>query len=145
MIGNKFKVVLLIVGFLFISGELVAKRLPPKEVEPFEFQGVRIIAPHWGLQEGRDQNGGYIQVLDLKTNELLWDLQVYQVIYDPNVEKDVQDVFIESLAASGNSFVVVDEKGGHYFVDLEKKKVGKIYPGNGIYKFTKKPWWKFWE
>ena len=124
---------LLLSTFVILSlgvGHLYAKRGAPKDVTPVIFQGVRYSAPH-GLAKGTNQNGGYIEATDVKTGNVLWQLLVYQIKYDPKLETDVQDVFITSLKLVDGNLEVLNESGDKFIVDLAKRKVtsgaGRVY------------------
>jgi uncharacterized protein (TIGR03382 family) len=59
-----------------------------------------------------------VVAFDATTDEQLWSVRVYTTSYDPFLEHDAQDVFLTSLAVTGDVLSVVDEKGRHFFVDL---------------------------
>ncbi len=77
-------------------------------------------AIHWGKERGLGQNGGYIAARDAKTREERWILKVYDIEYDPVMEEDVQDVFIETMSRNpkGEVLDITDEKGRRYQVDV---------------------------
>jgi hypothetical protein len=102
-----------------------AKRSGPKDVPPVTVNGVKYSAPHWGKANGKSQNGGYIQASNPETGKALWDLRVYEIKYDPDLEGDVQDVFITSLKLVDGNLEVVNERGDTFVVDLAKHKVIK--------------------
>jgi hypothetical protein len=106
---------------LLMANSAEAKRLAPKEVEPVVYNGVKYIAPHWGYEYGWKQNGGYIQAWDIKTGKKLWEKRVYEIKYDPWLEKDVQDVFITSLSIEDGKLVVINEEGRKYKIAIPKK------------------------
>jgi hypothetical protein len=109
----------LIVAAAFAS-EAWAKRMPPKPVEPLVHNGVKYVAL---LDNGRE---GIIVAQDEKSGKKLWDLVVYTVKIDPNLEEDVQWVFITTLAVRDNTLVVTNEKKQQYSVDLKTKKIEKV-------------------
>ncbi|MGA2242724.1 MAG: hypothetical protein ABSH11_11935 [Verrucomicrobiota bacterium] len=128
------KVILLLVVALGLGvGHAYAKRAAPKEVPPVTFQGVKYSAPHWGLANGKTQNGGYIEATSLETGKLLWELRIYEVKYDPKLEGDVQDVFITSLKLVQGNLEILNEAGDKFVVDLAKRKV--IKGANHVYRF----------
>ena len=67
-----------------------------------------------------------------ETNKLLWKLRVYKVEYDPNLEGDVQDVFITSLKIVDGNLEILNEAGDKFIVDLTKHKV--IKGANRVYR-----------
>ncbi|MFZ2956103.1 MAG: hypothetical protein WA705_04330 [Candidatus Ozemobacteraceae bacterium] len=105
--------------------KLMAKRLGPKDVPPVTIKNLRFEAIHWGKDRGLAQNGGYIAARDKTGGEELWTLKIYDTTYDPELESDVQDVFIVSMSKSvfGNTLKITDERGRKYVVDTEARTV----------------------
>lgn len=114
------------------GGVVSAKREAPKEVLPITFHGVSYSAPHWRLDIGAKQNGGYIEATNLKTDKLLWKLKIYEIKYS-GAESDVQDVFITSLKIAEGNLEILNEKGDKFVVDLTKRKV--IKGANRVYRW----------
>lgn len=104
---------------------LSAKRLGPKDVAPVTLGNLRFEVIHWGRDRGYPQNGGYIAAFDTSTGDELWSLKIYDIQYDPELETDVQDIFIRSMAKSwfGNKLKIVDERGRKYVVDPMARSV----------------------
>lgn len=102
-----------------------AKRAGPDDVAPVRLGDTRYEVVHWGLARGLAHNGGYIRAVDAATGRELWVLEVYRVEYEPKRERDVQDVFIETLraGASGRTLEVIDEDGRHYEIDPAARSV----------------------
>jgi hypothetical protein len=102
-----------------------AKRAGPDEVAPVRLGDTIYEAIHWGRARGLAHDGGYVRALDAATGRELWVLEVYRVDYDPRRERDVQDVFIDSLraGASGRTLEVTDEAGRRYEIDLQARTV----------------------
>jgi hypothetical protein len=101
------------------------KRSPPKKVRPVVHKGIKYTAPHFVLSNGEAIAGGYIEAFDAKTNKELWRIKVYETKYNPQLERDVQDVFISSLAIKKNMLVVVNERHERYEIDLSSHMVTK--------------------
>ena len=100
------------------------KRVGPPDVEPVVQGTLRFEVVHWGRERGLAQNGGYIAAFDAASDRELWTLKIYDVAYDPDLEEDVQDVFIDSMIARGsNALEIVDERGQRYLVDTAARKV----------------------
>ena len=116
---------MLATSFAISPNEQRAKRSAPAEVKPVVYQGIRYTAPHWVNANGQRIAGGYVEAFDVKTNKKRWRLRVYEIRYDPQLEKDVQDVFITSLAIEKEMLVVVNQRGERYDVDLKSRKVTK--------------------
>ncbi|WP_245549391.1 MULTISPECIES: hypothetical protein [Methylomicrobium] len=55
----------------------------------------------------------------------LWVLKIYDVTYDPGMEKDVQDIFIKSMSKPffSKKLKIVDEKGRKFIVDITNRSV----------------------
>uniref|UniRef100_A0A7S4GHI0 Uncharacterized protein n=1 Tax=Eutreptiella gymnastica TaxID=73025 RepID=A0A7S4GHI0_9EUGL len=115
-----------------------AKRLAPSHVAPVHdpSRGVVYVVKHWSSQHadaGR-ANGGYIEAHKSKSDgERLWYLRVYETRYTPGLERDVQDVFIKSMAmdAEHDRLVVEDERGVVYWVHLSDRTVTRASPERG--------------
>ncbi len=105
------------------SGKRAFKRGGPAEVAPVSIGNVTYSVIHFGRAEGLDQNGGYLLANDKKTGEKLWTLKVYDTKINPELERDVQDVFITELKKHGQDLDVSDEKGNRYRVDVKKRSV----------------------
>jgi hypothetical protein len=102
------------------------KRVGPPRVPPVTLEGVKIKAVHWGRERGFGQNGGYIAALDPNTGKELWALKVYDIVYDPVLEEDVQDVFIRRMKAEGGALLVTDENDRRYRVDVKTRTVASL-------------------
>ena len=101
------------------------KRVGPPDVGPVTIGKLRFEAIHWGRERGFGQNGGYIAAYDAAGGAELWTLKVYDVTYDPDMEEDVQDIFIETMtkSASGDGLEITDERGRGYVVDPRTRSV----------------------
>ena len=75
-----------------ITGDAWAKRGPPQKVAPIVQDGVKYVAPNASGRVGK------VEARSEKTGEKLWDAAVYTVKIDPNLEEDVQWVFITRLS-----------------------------------------------
>ena len=117
--GKLSVVVCLLLAATFAS-EAWAKRAPPKSVTPVVLSGLKYVA---SLENGRE---GKIEARNEKTGKKLWDVVVYRVKIDPNLEEDVQWVFITGLVIQGNALLVTNEKNDQYKVDLKTKTVEKV-------------------
>ena len=108
-------------GITFSANPAIAKRAAPADVPPVVYDGARYEAPHFSNPCG--QNGGCVVAYDDATGAQLWALRVYCTQYDPNLETDVQDVFITSLAVENGQLNVTNEKGLHFAIDLHTQDV----------------------
>jgi hypothetical protein len=108
-------------GLTFSANLAIAARVAPTNVPPVTYEGVRYEAPHFSNPCG--QNGGCVVAYDDATGAQLWALRVYCTQYDSNLETDVQDVFITSLAVDNGRLNVTNEKGLHFALDLRTRDV----------------------
>ena len=113
---SRFLVIFFAVALLLTSLAF-AKRSAPAKIEPVVYQGVRYIAPN---DDGRR---AYIEAWDVQTNKKLWDLTIFVNRIDPNLEEDVQWVFIKALRFQDGTLIVTPEGGKTYRVDLKTKAV----------------------
>ena len=103
-----------------ITSEAWAKRAAPKPVAPVVHEGVKYLAPNVNGREGK------VEARSEKTGEKLWDAVIYTVKMDPNLEADVQWVFITRLAVRDGTLLVTNEKGEQYVLDLKTRTVDKL-------------------
>ena len=94
-----------------------SKRLPPVKVDPVTYERVRYVAPN---DDGRR---GYIEAWNVGTNKKLWELTIFTNAIDPNLEEDVQWVFIKALNIQDGGLMVTTERGKTYQVDLKTKEI----------------------
>src|SRR5262245_25362173 len=102
---------------LFLAQLSSAKRIAPVKVNPLVYEGVRYVAPN---DDGRR---GYIEAWNVGTNEKLWELTVFTNRIDPNLEEDVQWVFIKALNIKDGRLMVTSERGKTYLLDVNAKSV----------------------
>ena len=114
----------IILSILCIS-ESEAKRAVPSKVMPVQVGSIEYSAPH-----GKSQNQmGCIEARKVGSGELLWIRQVYVVKYDPDLEGDVQDVYIKSFKVKGNSLIIINERKSEYQLNLKTLQV-KVLGGS---------------
>src|SRR6267378_45325 len=94
-----------------------AKRLPSVKVDPVIYEGIRYVAPN---DDGRR---GYIEAWNVGTNKKLWELTLFTNRIDPNIEEDVQWVFIKVLNVQDGRPMVTSERGKTYQVDVNTKAI----------------------
>ena len=95
-----------------------AKRLAPRGVAPVTVDGIEYRAPV--------ERMGCVEAWDAKTGKMLWWRQIYIVVVDPKLEKDVQDVFIREMKAADGSLTITSERGGEYRLDLKTLEVRAV-------------------
>ena len=111
----------LLAGSALVPTLAQGKRSPPVDVPPVITEGVRYEVPHFNNPCG--QNGGCVVAYDDASSALLWSAKVYCTHYDAQVETDVQDVFITSLALDNGKLNVSNERGLHFTIDLRTQAV----------------------
>jgi hypothetical protein len=117
---KKLSILLCLSLTAMIASEAWAKRAAPKPVTPVVYKGVEYVASN------KDGRKGKIEARDEKTGKKLWDIVIYTTKIDPNLEEDVQWVFITGLSLHGNSLLVTNEKGDQYNLNLKTKTVEKV-------------------
>jgi len=63
---------------------------------------------------------GYVEARD-KNNNKVWEKELYKVEIDPNLETDVQWVFINKLEILDGMLIATNDKNEKYSVDLTKE------------------------
>ncbi len=104
-------------AFVLVLTPVVAKRAAPKPVAPVVANAVEYSAPH--------EQMGFVVATDTTKRKELWREQIYTVRIDPDLERDVQDVFITSLAIERGSLVVTNERQEIFDLDLATRKITK--------------------
>lgn len=102
---------------LLLSKLTSAKRLPPVKVDPVVHEGIRYVAPN---DDGRRS---YIEAWNAVTNKKLWELTLFTNRIDPNLEEDVQWVFIKALNILDGRLMLTSERGKTYQVDVNTKEI----------------------
>jgi len=77
---------------------------------------------------GLRQRTGYVSVIDTEKVELLFLIKIYDVVFDPDIEADVQDVFFTrmELDAAARRIVIENERGGRFALDLDSLEVSPL-------------------
>ena len=124
MIHVKRSKVMIRLAGLLLSTQLLpqlafAKRIAPEKVDPLIYEGIRYVAPN---DDGRR---GYIEAWDVGTNKKLWELTLFTNRIDPNLEEDVQWVFIKSLNIQDGRLIATSEREETYQVDLKTKEIAQ--------------------
>jgi hypothetical protein len=96
--------------FIFISTAL-PKRAAPKEVEDVIYLGIKYTAPLNKM--------AYVIAYDTEGNKKIWGKQIYNVIVDPSMEHDVQEIYITSLNMENDKLIITNEHKEKYRLDVE--------------------------
>ncbi len=98
------------------------RRPPPPKVPPVRVGDVRFEqSPLPFDQADGGQRHGYLAAYQADTNELLWRVRVYEIEYEPHLERDVQDVFFAAMSVSpdGHQIFIDNTHGLHFAVDID--------------------------
>lgn len=99
-----------------VAGEQVsAKRSAPRAVPPVVLGNVRYSVPHTAM--------GTIVAEDADTDSVLWTQAIYTVAFEPGLERDVQDVYIDSLRAENGLLLIRNEDGAWFSLDPGTREV----------------------
>lgn len=115
---NRFLPVFLLFLIAFASAH--AKRSGPAKVEPIIHEGVRYEAPN---ENGRR---AIIRASDAKTGKQLWEKEIFTVTIKPDLEQDVQWVFIKRLSIEQQKLIIVATNGKSYALNLDTREVLKL-------------------
>ncbi len=113
----------------------LADRNPPEPIDPVEKDGVRYEVVHWGNIAGYQQNGGIVEAYNAADDTPLWSVLVYTIEYNPDLEGDVQDIFITQMSLEDGYLEVKNERGGVYHINLADQSVETI-EGASSYRAT---------
>jgi outer membrane protein assembly factor BamB len=113
---NRLSALLTLCAFL-VGGtsSVFAKRAAPRPVAPVVADGVRYSAPPEAM--------GFVVAAAADTGKELWRVRIYEIHVDPNLERDVQHVFITSLALKDGTLLITNERGEKYALDLKTRQV----------------------
>lgn len=104
-----------------------ADRLPPPAVPPVDRGGVRYSQAEDGRSLGMAQVGGVLVASDIRSEQRLWALAVYDNPINPKLEADVQWLYFKSMAFDADGRLrIVNEAGRTYFVDVNTRRVSAV-------------------
>jgi len=98
----------------------LAKRGPAPDVAPVIYNGLKIVAPN------SPETIGQVEAWDEATHTKVWTKEVFEIEYDPALERDVQWVFITRLKVKGDFLYVTDEKGRSYLLSLLEPEIEEV-------------------
>jgi hypothetical protein len=93
----------------------IAKRGAPANIASVVIKGVEYSAPHDAM--------AFVVANAVSSGKEMWRVRIYGVRVNANLERDVQDVFITSLAEKDGSLLITNERGEKYALDLQTRKV----------------------
>lgn len=104
-----------IILILFVALSLMAhaKRLAPADIQPLPVKKGTV---HQSFERSAKGFSVYLVKKDL-SGQVLWKTKLYSKIYIPNLESDVQDIWLRKLTVSQEGILAVDEYNRSYQVD----------------------------
>lgn len=107
-----------------------AKRSAPKEIPPIRHGDLEYRVTH---HVGDGYLPGFVEARDSVSKRPAWIRQIYVIRRNPNLESDVQDVFISGikLDTDQNVLEVTNEHGGVFELNLETLAV-KVVKGQAV-------------
>jgi hypothetical protein len=106
------------------------KRDAPPRARPVLHKGVRysgetITAETWGSDPLPPVASVCVVARDPASDAVLWQAELFEIRYDPAMERDKQEVVITGLALNmfGTRLKATDETGRRWWVDLSTRAV----------------------
>lgn len=115
--SRAFRAGMLLLWFLLVATPAFAKRSAPKPVPPVTAGSIEYSAPRELM--------GFVVATDIARRKELWRERIYTVHINPALERDVQEVFITSLAVERGTLLIANERGESFAVDLATRRVTK--------------------
>ena len=113
---NRLSFLLLLCASLVVGiAPASAKRAAPAVVAPVLARGLEFSAPHDAM--------GFVVATGISSGKEMWRVRIYEVRVNPELERDVQDVFITSLAVKDGTLLIANERGEKFALDLQTRKV----------------------
>lgn len=104
------------------------KRDAPPRARPVVHKGVRysgetIVAETWGSDPLPAHASVCVVARDCTSDAVLWQAELFEIRFDPDLERDKQDVVITGLAMNlfGTRLKATDEKGRRWWIDLKSR------------------------
>lgn len=98
-----------------------AKRGAPAEVKPTVHEGIEYRAPG-----SIPTKIGVVEAWDKATGKMSWEKKVYTVEIKPDLEEDVQHVYIKELEIDAGKLIVTTERDDRYAIDLKTQEVARL-------------------
>ena len=114
---------LLSLSLLSCVSVVSAKRLPPPDVAPVTAGGIVYSAPQ--LQSSSEQPGGFIEARTQSNQLVLWRKKIYDTVYNKDLERDVQDVYITTLRLNGKTLMIQDEKSRTFCLNTDSQLLAR--------------------
>lgn len=114
---------LALVFSLLLTAVAWAKRSPPEPVAPLKSGNVEYRIDHSKM--------GTVEAWDLTHKAMLWRKQIYVVKFQPDLEKDIQDVYITTIQLKDKALLIANERKSEYSLDLTTLEV-KVVKGVAV-------------
>ena len=101
------------------SAKRLSTPIPPVVCDGVRYEQVKD-------RERFGQYGGVLAAYDVKTNDELWTLKIYETEYDPNgKEQDAQDVLLTSLSINdaGTELHAENDHEQKFIIDISSQSV----------------------
>jgi len=103
---------ILVFSFFMTTQSVSAKIVGTQEPTNVNYSGLDFSAPQ--------NHMGYVEAWD-KDNNKVWEKELYKVEIDPNLETDVQWVFINKLEILDGMLIATNDKNENFTIDLNKE------------------------
>ncbi len=108
-----------LIFFLFTALTLpvLAKRTPPPFIYPVDDGIYRYVVRENGLPDKKHvYKGGHVVAYLKVTGEMVWEKYLYKVKLDPEVEDDVQDIYLQQMYLDDPNRLILQNERGEWFV-----------------------------
>lgn len=131
--------ILIFILVIFSSQYAFAKRVPPTEISDIVYGENKICFECSAnctctncFEKADTSFCACIVSRNKETNAIVWRTQLYEYKYNPNVEKDVQYVFLKTMKLNYDIITATDEKDNTYKLNA---KTGLLEKGIGFPSF----------
>ena len=116
------KNLILVVALSLLAVPAFAKRLAPKEIKPVVQKETEFALQFEQSSCVTEKVCGqqvFLISKNLKTGNINWVTELYQVTFDSKLETDIQTIYPTSLKVRKNKATVIDERGSTYVTDIK--------------------------
>lgn len=107
----------LFILFMAVGFPVFAKRNPPPFLYPVDDGIYRYVVRENGLPDKKHvYKGGHVVAYLKITGEVVWEKYLYKVKLDPEVEEDVQNVYLQQMYLDDPDRLVLQNERGEWFV-----------------------------
>ena len=102
--------------------------MPPKPVRPAVAEGIKYTPSPWDGQKDRETGVFCVRAREVESGKMLWTRVIYRIRYAPDLERDVQWVFITEIQAKGGKLLVTNELSEKFEMNLSTGRVRALTP-----------------